>query len=84
MSLSYDWDEVFEWIGNDERYDRSPDGELRYLPRRLYSPLVVDRMTQYLTEIKVPGWSLVLCEKMYTGTRRCVCTCETPLGVFSA
>ena len=84
MSLSYDWDEVFECIGHDEGYDRSPDGELRYLPRRLYSPLVVDRMTQYLTEIKVPGWSLVLSETMYTGARRCLCTRGTPLGVFSA
>ena len=73
MSLSYDWDEVFGWIGHDEGYDRSADGELRYLPRRLYLPLVVDRMTQYLTEIKVPSWSLVLSETMYTGARQCVC-----------
>ena len=69
MSLSYHWDEVFGWIGHDEGYHRSPDGELWHLPRRLYSPLVVDRMTQYLTEIKVPGWSLVLSETMYTGAR---------------
>ena len=41
-------------------------------------------MTQYLTEIKVLGWSLVLKETMYTGARRCVCTCGTPPGVFSA
>ena len=84
MSLSYDWEEVFGWIGHEEGYDCSPGWELRYLPRRLYSPLVVDRMTQYLTEIKVPGWSLVLSETMYTGARRYVCTRGTPLGVFSA
>ena len=60
MSLSYDWDGVLDCIGHDEGYDCSPAGELGYLPRCLYSPLVVDRMTQYLTEIKGPGWSLML------------------------
>ena len=40
MSLSYDWDEVFGWIGHDEGYDCSPAGALGYLPRCLYSPLV--------------------------------------------
>ena len=84
MSLSFVWDEVFGWTGHDEGYDRSPGWELWYLPRRLYSPLVVDRMTQYLTKIKVPGWSLVLSGDMYTGARRCVCTRGTPLRVFSA
>ena len=82
MSLSYDWDEVFGWIGHDEGYDCSPAGALGYLPWCLYSPLVMDRMTQYLTEIKVPGWSLVLSETMYTSARRCVCTRGTPQGVF--
>ena len=84
MTLSYDWDEVFGWIGHDEGYDCSPAGALGYLPRCLYSLLVMDRMTQYLTEIKVLGWSLVLRETMYTGARRCVCTRGTPPGVFSA
>ena len=84
MSLSYDWDEVFGWIGHDEGYDCSTAGALGYLPRCLYSPLVMDRMTQYLTENKVLGWSLVLRETMYTGARRCVCTHGTPPGVFSA
>ena len=84
MSLSSDWDEVFGWTGHDEGYDRSPGWKLRYLPRCLYSLLVVDRMTPYLTEIKVPGWSFVLSEDMYTGARLCVCTRGTPLGVFSA
>ena len=80
--MSYDWDEVFGWIGHDEGYDCSPAGALG-LPRCLYSLLVMDRMTQYLTEIKVPGWSLVLSETMYTGARPCVCTRGTPPGVFS-
>ena len=53
MSLSYDWDEVFGWI------DCSLAGALGYLPRCLYSPLVMDRMTQYLTEIKC--WVGALC-----------------------
>ena len=84
ISLSYDWDEVFGWIGHDEGYDYSPAGALGYLPRCLNSPLVMDMMTHYLTEIKVLGWSLVLQETMYTGTRRCVCTRVTPPGAFPA
>ena len=55
LCLSCDWDEVFVWNGHDEGYG----WELWYLPR-LYSPLVVDRVTDCLTEIKVPGWSLAL------------------------
>ena len=55
-----------------------------HLPRCLYSPLVMYRMTQYLTQIKVLGWSLVHRETMYTGTRRCVYASGTPPGVFSA
>ena len=85
MSLFYDWDEVFGWIGHDEGYDCSPAGALGYLTRRLYSPLVMDRMTQYLTEIKkMPGWSLLLSETMYTGARRCVFIHGTPPGVLHA
>ena len=74
MSLSYDWDEVFGWIGHEGGYDCSPAGALEYLPRCLYSPLVMNSMTQYLTQIKVLGWSLVHRETMYTGARRCVYT----------
>ena len=40
----------------------------------LYSPLVMDRMTQYLTEIEGPGWSLMLGKTMYAGGRRRVCS----------
>ena len=46
MSLSYNLDEVFGWIGHDEGYDCSPAGALGYLPQCLYSPLVMDWMTQ--------------------------------------
>ena len=74
MSLSYDWAEVFGWIGHDEGYDYSPTGALGYLPQCLNSPSVMDMMTHYLTEIKVLGWSRVLPETMYKGARRCVCT----------
>ena len=84
ISLSYDWDGAFDWIGHDEGYDCSPAGELGCLPWCLYSPLVMDRMTQYLTEIKGPGWSLMLSKTMYTGARRCVCTRGTPPGVCYA
>ena len=54
MSLSYDGDRALEWIGHNDGYDCSP-AELGYLPRCLCSPWVMDRMTQYLTEIKGPG-----------------------------
>ena len=74
MSLSYDGDGALDWIGHDEGYDCSPAGELGYLPRCLYSPLAMDRMMQYLTEIKGPGWSLILSRTMYAGGRRRVCT----------
>ena len=84
MSLSYDWDGAFDWIGHDEGYDCSPAGELGYLPRCLYSASVMDLMTQYLTEIKGPGWSLMLSKTMYTSARRGVCTRGTPPGVCSA
>ena len=56
MSLSYDGDGALDWIGHDKVHDCSPAGELGYLPRCLYSPLAMDRMMQYLTEIKGPGW----------------------------
>ena len=36
MSLSYDWDVVFGWIGHEEGYDYSPAGALGYLLRCLY------------------------------------------------
>ena len=78
MSLSYDWDEVFGWIGHDGGYDCSPAGALEYLPRCVYSLLVMNRMTQYLTQIKVLGWSLVQRETMYTDARRCSTGTHTP------
>ena len=84
MSLSYDGDRALEWIGHDEDYDCSPAGELGYLPRCLCSPLVLDSMTQYLTEIKGPGWSLMLSNTMYAGGWRCVCTHGTPPEACSA
>ena len=84
MSLSYDGDGALEWIGHDECYDCSPAGELGYLPRCLYSPLVMDRMTQYLTEIKGSGWSLTLSKTMYAGGRRRGCTRGTPPEACSA
>ena len=45
MSLSYDWDEVFGWIGQDEGYDYSPAGASGYLPRCLNLPLVMDALS---------------------------------------
>ena len=37
----------------------------------------MDRMTQYLTEIKGPGWSLLFSETLYAGGRRRVGICST-------
>ena len=54
-----------EWVGHEKGYDCSPAGELGYLPRRLCTPLAMDRMTQYLTEIKGPGWSLMFSKTLY-------------------
>ena len=70
MSLSSDGDGALEWIGHDEGYDCSPAGKLGFLPRCLCSLLVMDRLTQYLTEIKGPGWSLMLSQTMYAGDVR--------------
>ena len=78
MSLSYDGDGALEWIGHDEGYDCSPAGELGYLLQCLCSPWVMDRMTQYLTETKGPGSSLMLSKTMYAGGQRRVCTRGTP------
>ena len=58
MSLPRDWVEMLVWTGHDKGYGRSSGWELRYLPR-LYPPCVVHRVADYLTEIKVPGWSFV-------------------------
>ena len=55
MSLSYDGDGAFEWIGHDEGYDCSPAGELGYIPRCLCLPWAMDRMTQYLTRDQKTG-----------------------------
>ena len=78
MSLSYDGDGALEWIGHEKGHNFPPGGELGYLPRCLCSPLVMDRLTQYLTEIKGPGWSLMLNKRLYAGGRRRVCTRGTP------
>ena len=84
MSLSYDGDGVLEWIGHEKGYDCPPAGELGYLPRCLCSPLVMDKLTQYLTEIKGPGWSLRLSKTLYAGVRRRVCARGTPPEACSA
>ena len=67
MSLSYDGDGALEWVGHEKGYYYSPAGELGYLLQRLCSPLVMDRMTQYLTEIKGAGWSLMFSKTLHAG-----------------
>ena len=41
-------------------------------------------MTQYLTEIRGPGWSMMLSKTMYAGVRRRVCNRVTPPETCSA
>ena len=84
MSLSYDGDGALEWIGHEKGYDCPPAGELGYLPRRLCSPLVMDRLTQYLMEIKGPDWSLMFSKTLYAGSRRRLCTRGTAPEACSA
>ena len=83
MSLARDWVEVFVWTGHDKGSCHSTGWELQYLPR-INPPCVVHRLGGYLTEIKVPGFGLVLSVYMNNSARRCVCMRQTPLGVFSA
>ena len=59
MSLARYWAEEFVWTRPDEEYCRSIAWEERYLPR-LHPPCVVDRLCGYVTEIKVPGFVLML------------------------
>ena len=84
MSLSYDGDGAMEWVGHEKGYDCNPAGELGYLLRCLCSPLIMDRMTQYLMEIKGPHWSLMFSKTLYAGGRRRVCTRGTPPEACSA
>ena len=71
--LSYDGDGALEWTGHNTAYSCAPVGELGYLLRCLCSPLVMNRMMQYLTEIRGPGCSIMLSKTMYVGVRRRVC-----------
>ena len=82
VSLARYWAEEFVWTGPDEGYCRSIAWEERYLPR-LHPPCVVDRSCGYLTEIKVPGFVLMLNRVRNNNPRRCACMRGTSLGVFS-
>ena len=84
MFLSYDGDGALERIGHEKGDDCSPAGKLGYLLQCLCSPLDMDRMTQYLTEIKGPGWSLTFSKTLYASGRRRVCTHSTPPEACSA
>ena len=66
---------------HDEEETRN---HLGYVLRCLCLPLVVDGMTQSLTEFKGPGCALIVSETGYTGGRRCVCTCLTSPAICSA
>ena len=80
----YDGDGALEWTDHSETDGCAPVGNLGYLPRCLCSPLVMNEMTQYLTEIRGPGCGMMLSKTMYAGGRRCVCTRDTPPEACSA
>ena len=73
---------LLEWPDLRDIRVRNDEWELGYLPRCLCSPLVMDRLTQYLT--KGPGWSLMLNKRLYAGGRPHVCTRGTPLEACPA
>ena len=76
--------EHWKWTGYSEADGCAPVGNFGYLPRCLYSPLVMNGMTQYLTEIRGPGCGMMLSKTMYSGGRRWVCTRVTPPEACSA
>ena len=69
MSLACYWAVEFVWTGPDEGSCRSITRDERYLPR-LHPPCVVDRLCGYTTEIKVPGFALVLNKDMNNSARQ--------------
>ena len=83
-SLFYDGDETLQCTGHREADGCALVGHLKYIPWRLYSPLVVNGMMRSLTEFKGPRCGQILSETMYAGGRRRMCTCITPPGICSA
>ena len=83
MSLARYWAEEFVWTGPDEGSCRSIAWEERYLPL-LRPPCVVDRLCGYTTEIKVPGFVLMVNRDRNNSAWRCACMRGALLGVFSA
>ena len=53
MYLAHHWAEIIVWTGPDEASGRSMTWRELYLPR-LYPPCVVDRLHDFVAEIKVP------------------------------
>ena len=82
MSLARYWADEFAWTGSDEGYCCLIAWEEWYLPW-LHPPCVVDRLCGYLTEIKVPGFVLMLNRDRNNSARWCACMHKTSLGVFS-
>ena len=83
-SLFYDGEETLECTERSEADGYALVGHLRYILRRLSSPLVVNGMMRSLTEFKGPGCGQILSETMYADGRRRMCTCITPPVICSA
>ena len=82
MSLVHHWAEWSVWTGTDAGYCRTIAWEKRCLPR-LHPPCVVDRLFDYSTKIKVPGFVLMLNRDRNISPRRCAYMSGTLLGVLS-
>ena len=83
-SLSYDGYGTVNRTGHDGGYDCSPAGILGCLAWCLCLPWVMDGMTQFLTKINRPYSDIMLSKTMYGGSRRGVCTSDTPPEACSA
>ena len=82
MSLVHHGTEWSVWTGTDAGYCRTIAWEERYLPR-LHPPCVVDRLCGHSTNIRVPGFVLMLNGDRNISPRRCACMRGTSLGVLS-
>ena len=83
MYLARYWAVRIVWTGPDEGSGRLMAWKEQYLPQ-LYPPCVVDRLHDFTTEIKVPGFVFMIHVDRNNSGRRCACVRGVLLGIFSA
>ena len=76
--LYYGGDGALERTEHNEADGCAPDGKVGYLLRCLCSPLVMNGITQYLTEIRGPGCSMMLSKTMYAAVQWRGCNRVSP------